>query len=162
MPVITALTVLGVLMGVYNAWRERPDAKMAEHLRALQSQEVLRKSQELRIEEKIHSDVGRLKGQRLGDLVEMKQGLSEGWIPPAQLGIKGGGLAGRDMPMVQVMAAQMGMDPADLVAKLDPTRSNMYVPASRRGNYPTPTAEQKAAAVAPGPLQLNPMGGFGG
>ena len=151
-----------VMAFIYDAWREKPDETLAKHLRAAKIQQVQRRTSESKLEEKIRARHAGHQVGRLEDLVGTKAGLDTGSIAPAELGIQGGGLSARDMPMVQQVAMRLGMDPADLVAKFDPTRSNMYVPPSRRGNRPSPRADQIAPPEAAGPAQLNPNTGFGG
>jgi len=147
---------------IYDAWRKKPDEELAKLMRAAKLEQIKGKVQESALEQKIRARHTDMREGRLQDLVGMKAGLDSGAISPAELGIEGGGLAGRDMPMVQQVAMQLGMDPDDLVAKFDPTRSNMYVPPSRRGNRPSPRADQIAPPQAAGPAQLNPNTGFEG
>lgn len=154
--------VVDVLAQIYAAYREKPDQKLAQHLRAAKIGAVQRKVREAEGEERIEQQYADLRRQRLQDLVGMKEGLDTGVVSPAQLGIKGGGLAARDMPMVNAVAARLGMDPQDLVARFDPSRSNMYVPESRRGNRPrVPLKQAVQDAQPPGPAQLDPTLGFG-
>ncbi len=155
-------TVVGVMSYVYDAWRKKPDEDLAKLMRAAKLEQIKSKVQESELEAKIRQRHSDLTQGRLQDLVGMKAGLDSGAISPMELGIQGGGLSARDMPMVQQVAMQLGMDPDDLVAKYDPTRSNMYVPPSRRGNRPSPRANQIAPPEAAGPAQLNPNIGFGG
>lgn len=159
-----ATAAVDILSRIYNAWREHPDQTMAQNLRAAKLAEVQSKIAEVGLEEKVRGRFADMRSQRLRDLVGMKEGLDTGTISPAELGIEGGGLAARDMPMIRGVAARLGMDPQDLVARFDPTRSNMYVPQSRRGNAPRPSAKQIAAPGAvqdTGPLQLNPVATIG-
>jgi len=159
--------VVGVMMEIYQAWRENPNIKMAEHLRALQVEEVQRKSLEMTAEENVRGRHARLRAQRLSDLTNLKHGMDIGTIDVTWSGTPGGDAEQRDLPMLQIVAARLGMDPQDLIARYDPTRSNSYVPAQRRGNLPRPTPKQLAQADAfsapppTGPAQLNPMTGFG-
>jgi hypothetical protein len=149
---------------IYNSWREHPDAKMADHLRVLELESVKRASDKMELGEQVHERFAKSRGEGLRKLVETKQGLDEGWISPADQNIKGGGLAARDMPLVRMMAAQMGVDPQDLVARFDPSRSNFYTPVDKRGETPSrPLASMlpKPETQIMGPAQMNTQGGFG-
>jgi hypothetical protein len=64
-------------------------------------------------------------------LLSTKVGLDRGFVSPVELGIKGGGYAARDLPLIRQVAAQVGMDPEDLAARFDPTRSGPYTPPSK-------------------------------
>lgn len=157
-----ATAAIDILSRIYNAWREHPDQTLAQNLRAAKIAEVHSKISEVSLEEKVRGRFTDLRAQRLQDLVEMKEGLDTGTISPVELGIEGGGLAARDMPMIRGVAARLGMDPQDLIARFDPSRSNMYVPQSRRGNTPRPSAKQIATPTPDiEPLQLNPMATLG-
>lgn len=163
-PIIYGVSAItGILLTIYDSWREHPDVKMAEHLRVLQVEEAMRAGRTLGLEEKVRGEFAALRAGRLRDLVGTKQSLDTGVTSGAELGIEGGGMSADDMPMVNIMAARLGMDPKDLAARFDPTRSNIYVPASRRGESPRPLPTQVAqAGSAPqGPAQMNPMSGFG-
>ena len=167
MPIVPAIyavsAVTGILLTIYNSRRERPDVTIAEHLRALHTEQAMHAGRELRLEEKVRGEFAAERAGRLRDLVGTKQGLDTGTTSGAELGIEGGGMSARDMPMVNIMAARLGMDPKDLAARFDPTRSNIYVPASRRGESPRPLSPQAtpAAGAPQGPAQMNPMAGFG-
>lgn len=167
MPIVPAIyaasAVTGILLTIYNSWRERPDVKMADHLRALHTEQAMHAGRALRLEEQVRGEFANERAGRLRDLVGTKQGLDTGTTSGAELGIEGGGMSSRDMPMVAIMAARLGMDPKDLAARFDPTRSNIYVPASRRGESPRPLPTQVAqpGSSPKGPAQMNPMAGFG-
>jgi hypothetical protein len=161
---IAALVGTGTYL--YGILRNHPDQDMASALRASQIEEVQRKQRELGLLQEGYDERSKGRKRMMGEAVRKKQGLQEGWISPVELGIEGGGYAARDMPLIQAMAARMGVDPQDLVAKFDPARSNAYVPSDRRGFAPRPTAKQLAQADAAtatptGPAQMNPMVGFG-
>jgi hypothetical protein len=162
--ILGASAVLSALTAVWNAYRKHPDQEMAEHLRTAQLEAVKRASNKMDLEQRVHERFAQERSTGLRKLVETKQGLDEGWISPAEQGIPGGGLAARDLPMVNLMAAQLGMDPADLVARFDPARSNLFVPEDRRGNTPPRPLSSllpKPPTEMMGPAQMNPQGGFG-
>jgi len=57
--------------------------------------------------------------------------LDQGFVSPVELGIRGGGYAARDMPLIRQVAAQVGMDPEDLAARFAPAQLGGYVPPGR-------------------------------
>lgn len=143
---LAASAVIGTASMIYNMSVEDPRAEMAQHLRALQLEAVRNREAQARFESGMRKRFSQTRTGRLQDLLNMKQGLSSGSISPFELGIQGGGLANRDMPLVKMVAAKLGMDPADLAARFDPRRSNAFIPRDMRGNRPRPTAKQLAVA----------------
>jgi hypothetical protein len=162
---LAALSVVAVMTQIYNAYREDPEKSMAEHLKSLEAENRMRVSVSLRAEESLHNFYRTTKSEIADDALSEASALRSGSKTGLDTMQPGMGFPGRQLPMVEAVAAKIGMDPADLMARLDPSRSNMYVPASRRGAGPRPTPQSLVKASAPlpaGPAQLNPMGGFGG
>ena len=162
-PLLVASGIITGMGVIYNAWKKDPALDMAQFIKGRQLEAAMKAARGLRLEEKVRGEFAQMRSERLQNLVETKQGLTEGWISPVELGIEGGGLSARDMPLVNLMAANLGMDPQDLVAKFDPTRSNFYTPTDRRGESITPALKQVLRnRGSQGPAQMNPMRGFGG
>jgi hypothetical protein len=160
---------LAAIAMVYNEMRNHPDQDMAKTLRAAQKEAVDRASNKLFYAEQTHERFQQANRAGWEDIVKTKQGLDEGWISPAERGIVGGGVSARDLPMVRLMAANLGMDPQELVARFDPARSGMYIPIDKRGEVPPrplasllPKPEtQIMRPTQVGPAQMNPLRGFG-
>jgi hypothetical protein len=164
LPILAGAAVLGGLSVLYSAFKKDPNIDLAQFIKGRQLEEAMKAASHMQMEEKTRQEFAQVRRKRLEGLVETKQGLDEGWRSPAEFGIKGGGISAQDMPLVNMMAAQLGMDPQDLVARFDPTRSNFYTPTDRRGESITPPLKDviRRKMEDAGPAQMNPMGGFGG
>lgn len=156
----------GILFGlsvIYDTWKKDPNVDLAKFIKGRQLEAAATAASHFKMEEATHREFAQARSSKLQGMVEEKKGLTEGWISPAELNIKGGGLAARDMPLVNMMAAQLGMDPQDLVARFDPARSNFYTPSDRRGEMVRPSLQNvvKQRVEDQGPAQMNPTSGFG-
>lgn len=165
MPVLFgSLAIAGVLNMIYNVWRSHPNEDMAKYLKAVQLESVYTKARQQAGQEAMYEKLDRTNTRVQQDFLSQAQGVKQGWISPVAAGIAGGGIGKKDMPLVRAMAARMGMDPEDLVARFDPQQSNIWLPENERGAGIPPSAKQlaKVAAGPVTPAQLTPEGGFGG
>lgn len=105
-----------------------PNVDLAETLRAAQKKRVQAAARRMAAREATETEFSMARARRNQQLLGTKMGLEKGAISPVELGIRGGGYAARDVPLIRQVAAQVGMDPEDLAARFDPTRAGPYTP----------------------------------
>jgi hypothetical protein len=104
----------------------------AETIRAAQKKRVQAAARRMAVREDVETEFSMARARRNQRLLATKTGLERGFVSPVKLGIRGGGYAARDVPLIRQVAAQVGMDPEDLAARFDPTRVGPYTPPSKR------------------------------
>jgi hypothetical protein len=109
-----------------------PNVDLAETIRAAQKKQVQAAARRMAAREDVETEFSMSRARRNQQLLSTKMGLDKGFVSPVELGIRGGGYAARDTPLIQQVAAQIGMDPEDLAARFDPTRAGPYTPPSKR------------------------------
>lgn len=109
-----------------------PNVDLAETIRAAQKKQVQAAARRMAAREDVETEFSMTRARRNQRLLSTKMGLEKGFVSPVELGIKGGGYATRDVPLIRQVAAQVGMDPEDLAARFDPTRAGPYTPPSKR------------------------------
>lgn len=107
-----------------------PNVDLAETLRAAQKKQVQAAARRMAARENVETEFSMSRARRNQRLLSRRMGLEKGFVSPVELGIRGGGYAARDVPLIRQVAAQVGMDPEDLAAKFDPTRVGPYTPPS--------------------------------
>lgn len=151
---ISAVVTLGSQL--YGLYKQDPRKKVADYINAMRAREESRAAIMQGAERKSYEMFRKVKGRMAQDVLEASEGLSSGRITGAQAGAVGGGLPHYQLPMVEMVAAKLGVSPDDLVARFDPRRSNIYIPASRRGAFPrtpptAPTDAGPSMMVSPNP-----------
>jgi hypothetical protein len=108
-----------------------PNVDMAAAIRASQKKQVQAAARRMAAREDVETEFSMARARRNQRLLSTKEGLDRGFVSPVKLGIRGGGYASRDVPLIRQVAAQIGMDPEDLAARFDPTRAGPYTPPSK-------------------------------
>lgn len=129
---------------IYSMYQESndPNVNLAEKLREAQKKEVQAAARRMSAREAVETESHQALVRRNQRLLNVKQGLDRGYISPVELGIRGGGYSERDMPLIRHTAAQLGVDPEELAARFDPSRSGPYTPPSRRAATLSPLRPQ--------------------
>lgn len=109
-----------------------PNVDLAETIRAAQKKQVQAAARRMAAREDVETEFSMARARRNQRLLSTKTGLERGFVSPVEKGIRGGGYATRDVPLIRQVAAQVGMDPEDLAARFDPTRAGPYTPPSKR------------------------------
>jgi hypothetical protein len=109
-----------------------PNVDLAETIKASQKKQVQAAARRMATREGIETEFSMARTRRNQRLLSTKLGLERGFVSPVELGIRGGGYAARDVPLIRQVAAQVGMDPEDLAARFDPTRAGPYTPPSKQ------------------------------
>lgn len=163
LPIIAAAALITGLGSLYQMVKRDPNADLAQYIKQKKIDAAQSEARHMQLSEETHQEFSMARKKHLEGLVELKQGLDEGYKSPVEYGIEGGGLSARDMPLVRMMAANLGMDPQDLVARFDPMRSNFFTPSDRRGETVTSPLQDviRRKTGDQGPAQMNPTGGFG-
>lgn len=155
---VTALIAISTVVGLgaqfYGLYRADPRKKAADYINAMRAREESQAAIVQGAQRKSFERFRKIKGQQAQDILEATEGVSSGRISGAQAGAAGGGLPHYQLPMVEMVAAKLGVDPQDLIARFDPRRSNIYIPASRRGAFPRlqppqPTAPESGPSIVP-------------
>ncbi len=108
-----------------------PNVDLAAAIRASQKKQVQAAARRMAAREDVETEFSMARTRRNQRLLSTKEGLDRGFVSPVKLGIRGGGYASRDVPLIRQVAAQIGMDPEDLAARFDPTRAGPYTPPSK-------------------------------
>jgi len=128
---VTSLAAL-----IYETYQSAndPNIDLAKTLRAAQKKQVQAAARKMAMRENIETEMSMARTRRNQRLLSTKMGLESGAISAVEKGIRGGGYAARDVPLIRQVAAQVGMDPEDLAARFDPTRVGPYTSPGRGGN----------------------------
>ncbi|MHC4509594.1 MAG: hypothetical protein ACYTAO_11640 [Planctomycetota bacterium] len=126
------LYATGLLAFIYEVFSGDPNVDLATTLKAAQKKQVQAAARRMAAREEVETEFSMARARRNQRLLSMRQGLERGSVSPVELGIRGGGFAARDMPLINQVAAQLGVDPDALAARFDPTRVGAYTPPSNR------------------------------
>lgn len=141
--ILTAVSLLtGLGSALYSAFQEDPAIDVKAAVQNAQRQRVDAATRRAALREEIETEFSQARIRNLSKLQAVKTGLDAGYVSPVKMGIEGGGLAMRDTPLIEMVAAQIGMDPEDLAARFDPTRANIYEPIGQRGEFIRPDFKQ--------------------
>jgi len=138
------LYATGLAAFIYEIYQSAndPNVDLAETIRASQKKQVQAAARRMAAREEIETEFSMARARRTRQLATTRLGLERGFVSPVELGIRGGGLSGRDMPLIRQVAAQIGMDPKDLAARFVPAQLGGYVPPGRP-NPLVPLAERE-------------------
>lgn len=127
------LYATGLAAFIYEMYQgaNDPNVDLAETIKAAQKKQVQAAARRMAAREDVETEMSMSRARRNQRLLSTKAGLDRGFVSPVELGIRGGGLSGRDMPLIRQAAAQVGMDPEDLAAKFVPAQLGGHVPAGR-------------------------------